>query len=78
VLTLHVWPDEDALYLRLLNASDHPTIATVGSAALRLGSATRCDILGAPSGDLMVEDDAVAVPMEPRSLATVRVHLRRT
>ena len=36
VLTLHIWPRETAVYLRLLNASDATATATVGSGAFRI------------------------------------------
>ncbi len=78
VLTLHIWSEGDAVFLRLLNASDEHTTATVGSSALRLENAASCDILGASPADLTVEDGAVAIPMGPRALATLRMQLRQT
>lgn len=77
VLTLHVWRDEDALCLRLLNASDGPVSAMVGSAVLRITSASRCDLFGVASEELALEDDAVVIDMDPRSMATLRLRVRR-
>lgn len=75
VLTLRVWPDRGDVCLKLLNASDDVVSATVGSGALRLSSAVRCDVLGAPLKNLGVEGDAIRLPMAPRGLATSRMSL---
>lgn len=78
VLTLHVWPHDEAVYIRLLNASDEAVTTTVESGALRIVSATRCDSLATPREDMELRNyDSVVIPMEPRMLATVRLLLQR-
>jgi hypothetical protein len=76
VLTLHVWPEDGDVHLRLLNASDEALMATVGSGVLRIAGARRCGLLGAPESALEVgSDGSIAVRIEPRRIATVRLTL---
>lgn len=75
VLTLHIWHDASNVCVRLLNASDRHVSAKIGSGTLRLTSATRCDLLGAPLEELNVERDAAAITMQPRAFAMVRMTL---
>jgi hypothetical protein len=73
VLTLRIWAEADQLLLRLLNASDGPVEAMVGSGLLRIGGAERCDLFGDAPEALAVVDGAVRATLAPRGLATVRL-----
>jgi hypothetical protein len=73
VLTLRIWAEADQLLLRLLNASDAPVEAMVGSGLLRIGGAERCDLFGDAPEALAVGDGAVRATLAPRGLATVRL-----
>lgn len=79
VLTLHLWPHEGAVYVRLLNASDAAATATVGSGAFRIVRAARCDSLGSAIEELDPGQDAqVTISLESRMLATIRLELQPT
>lgn len=73
VLTLHVKPaaDGSGLIVRLLNASDRPQTAVIGSAQLRIAAAQRCDLLGEQKDEAAVRDGKVSVPLDARGLATI-------
>ncbi len=78
VLSLHIWPDSaaaEAVYVRLLNASEQPTTAVLSSGVLQIAEAFHCDLLGAPKEGVMLRDGAVTFVMEPRALATLRLVL---
>ena len=77
VLTLHIWPDDDGLCLRLLNASDAPIIARVASDVLRITAASRCDLFGSPRESVQVKDGVVAVMIDPRRIAVLRLAVAR-
>jgi alpha-mannosidase len=75
VLTLHVLPDGAALCLRLLNASDAPATATVGSGLLQIVGAARSDLLGSSAEELATDRGAVTVAMAPREMVALRLSL---
>ncbi len=59
ILVLHmapcwVWGDGEGILLRLLNASDQPQRALIGSGLLRLEAADCCDLFGVPRQALPV------------------------
>jgi alpha-mannosidase len=79
ILPLHMAPswaygDGDGILLRLLNASDRPQRALIGSGLLRLHAAERCDLFGVPQQALPVVDGQVIVALPPRHLLTLRLH----
>ncbi len=73
VLPLHVKEANDhaGVIVRLLNASDQPQTATIGSALLTIKSAQQCDLLENPLGDLMVENGSVSLEIAARRVAEV-------
>jgi hypothetical protein len=75
VLTLHVKPAEQSpgLIVRLLNASDEPQSAAIGSGVLRIVGAQACTLLEQPVAELTVKDGAVSVDLPPRRTATLRL-----
>lgn len=77
VLTLRVKPAADGrgVVLRLLNASDAPATARVGSALLHIDAAERCDLLEQPLEALAVVQGAVTLDLPPRGLACLRLAL---
>ncbi len=75
VLTLHVLPDAETLCLRLLNASDAPATATVGSAILRITGATRSDLLESSVEDLAIDHGVVKLALGPREMAALRLSI---
>jgi hypothetical protein len=77
VLTLHILPDGATLRLRLLNASDAPATATVGSGLLQIVGAARSALLGASAEELATDRGLVTVAMGPREMVAVRLSLRR-
>lgn len=74
VLTLHLKPtDEGGMLVRLLNASDAPQIARIGSGLVAIAAAQRCDLFGQPVEDLRVEGGSVEVELASRQVTTVRL-----
>ncbi len=73
VLTLHVKAasDRSGMIVRLLNASDQPQTAAIGSALLQITGAQRCDLLENRLGDLPVENGAVSLEIPARRVAAV-------
>ncbi|GAB2772972.1 alpha-mannosidase [Terrabacter koreensis] len=67
--------DDTAVEVRLLNSSDDPTAAELGSPAVPVRSASQVDGLGRPSDELDVEDGILRIPMRPWQIATVKVDL---
>ena len=78
VLTLHVKPadDGDGVIVRLLNASDQPQRATVGSAIMQIVSAAACDLFGVPQVDLIVSDGQVMVELQPRQVQVLKLEMQ--
>lgn len=78
VVTLHIWADDEALNVRLLNASDEAVTTTLGSELLRVDSATRCSSLGEPEAELEVKNDhSVELSIEPRMVTTISLRVSR-
>jgi hypothetical protein len=77
VLTVHVLPDGATLRLRLLNASDAPATATVGSSLLRIVGAARSDLLGSSAEELATDRGLVTVAMGSREMVALCLSLRR-
>lgn len=77
VMTLHVKPAVDGgIVVRLLNASDAPRRAEIGSALLRILGAVLCDLFDQPNGgEVAMYDGAVAVEMAPRQLIVLRLQV---
>jgi alpha-mannosidase len=82
VLPLHMLPASwanpgapDGILLRLVNASDAPQTARIGSGLLQISAAERCDVFGAVIEELSIEAGAIAVAMPPRGLAVVRLRV---
>jgi alpha-mannosidase len=75
VLTLRIKPtsEGDGLIVRLLNASNQPTTARVGSGLLHIRAAERCDLLEHPLEPIPVEAGGFAIDLPARSLGSVRV-----
>ncbi|MEI6520507.1 MAG: hypothetical protein WCO98_10805, partial [bacterium] len=80
VLTLHAMPSswanpqsEDGILLRMVNASDTPQTAAIGSGLLKIESAELCDIFGNATGNLAVKDGTVNIEMLPRGIVVVRL-----
>jgi len=79
VLTQHVLPaawsgaGEEGILLRLMNTSDEPQTATIGSGILKIIAAARCDGLGQAVADLEVADGTVCLELGPREQASVRL-----
>lgn len=83
VLVLHIKPAGDvgaaagSVLVRLLNASDQPQPATLGSALLRIVAAQECDLFANPVAELPVTQGQVTVTLAPRQVKVVRLALRR-
>ena len=74
VLTLRVLPDgQDGVLIRLLNASDSPQLAVIGSQLLKIAAANICDVFGQATGELSVTNGSVSVEIEARRVCVVRL-----
>jgi hypothetical protein len=80
ILTLHAMPSSwanpqspDGILMRMVNASDTPQTAKIGSSLLKIESAEICDIFGNVTGDLAVKDGDVNIEMLPRGIVVVRL-----
>jgi len=60
-----------ALLLRLLNTSDTPTTARIGSADLRIRSARQANLLEQPGDPVVVEAGHVRIDLGPRAIGSV-------
>ncbi|MBS3933163.1 MAG: hypothetical protein KGZ35_02315 [Truepera sp.] len=68
----HGW----CLSVRLLNASDAPQTAVIGSGWLELTGATRCDLLGRPQAALELHNGRVSCELEARRAAVIKLQVR--
>jgi len=77
VLTLHVKPasDGNGVVVRLLNASDAPQRAVIGSGLLRIDSAAVCDLFESARDPLTVTDGRVELDLAPRRVKVVRLSI---
>ncbi len=67
---------DTAVEVRVVNMSDQPTVAVLGSDAVPVHEAAVVDgrgTLGTPSSELDVADGRVRVPLRPWEIAAVRV-----
>jgi alpha-mannosidase len=84
IITLQVLPGwaqgdsaDQAMFVRLLNASNEPQTAVMGSALLRITAAHHCDLFGTPVNVLRVSAGSVHMEMEPRRVAVLRLEVNR-
>jgi hypothetical protein len=77
ILTLGIAPSDhgEGVVLHLLNSSDAPVTAEIGSGLLQIRSAQRCDLLEHPLEELPLRGDALAVELPPRRVACLRLDL---
>jgi hypothetical protein len=61
------------LIVRLLNASDRPITARLGSGLLRIRAAERCDLLEHAVEPIKVESGSIVIDLPPRGLASLRL-----
>lgn len=74
VIPLHVKPGADGtIVVRLLNASDEPQQAVIGSGIIQIGGAQMLDLFEQPAGEIAVTDGKVTVSLAPRAVAAVAV-----
>ena len=64
------------LSVRLLNASDAPQRAVIGSGWLELTGATRCDLLGRPQAALELHSGRVSCELAARRAAVIKLQVR--
>lgn len=77
VFTLHVLPDgQGGVLIRLLNASDSPQHAVIGSQLLKIVAANICDVFGQATGELSVTNGVVSVEIEARRVCVVRLDVQ--
>ncbi len=77
ILTLHTLPDgQGGLLIRLLNASDNPQQAVIGSGLLKIRTAEVCDLFGQPTQDLTVSNGTITVEIEPRRTSVIRLDVQ--
>jgi hypothetical protein len=60
--------------LYLLNASDAPQQATIGSGLLKIGAARRCNLFGEKIEEMTVRGGEVAPELSPRRVTAVLLH----
>jgi hypothetical protein len=79
VLTQQVLPagwagaGESGILLRLVNASDQPQAADVGSGILHIAKAFACDLFGEEQETLLVDNGTARVELAPRQQMTIRL-----
>jgi hypothetical protein len=79
VLTQQVLPagwagaGESGILLRLVNASDQPQAADVGSGILHIAEAFACDLFGEEQETLLVDNGTARVELAPRQQMTIRL-----
>ncbi len=75
VLVLRLKPAAtgEGVAVRLLNASDSPATARIGSALLTIRAAVRCDLVERPQAPLPVVAGAVVLDLPPRGLAVLHL-----
>ncbi len=66
---------DTAVEVRVVNMSDQPTVAVLGSDALPVHEATLVDGLGTVGSQLDVADGRVRVPLRPWEIAAVRLDI---
>lgn len=78
--SLHVLPStwtgagkRGGVLLRLVNASDAPRTARIGSGILELHAAMRCDLFGKEVARLNVSEGTAEVDLAPREQVTVNL-----
>jgi alpha-mannosidase len=77
VLCLHTKPAKNGQgwIIRLLNASDQPQTAQLGSALLKIKAARRCGLFEEPVEELVVNKETVSVEIPARRLAVVHLEV---
>ncbi|MCS7220843.1 MAG: hypothetical protein RML36_13910 [Anaerolineae bacterium] len=77
VMVLSLRPVADGgIAVRLLNASDIPQRAEIGSALLHIVDATLCDLFDQPSGgEATLHDGTVVVEMDPRQIVVLKLQV---
>jgi alpha-mannosidase len=77
VIALHIKRSEDGkgVIVRLLNTSDRPQTAAVGSGLLRINKAGRCDLLGQVGDALPVSGGRVSIDIPARRVSVVYLEL---
>ncbi|GAA2739932.1 hypothetical protein GCM10009868_00060 [Terrabacter aerolatus] len=66
---------DTAVEVRVVNLSDRPTVAVLGSGAAPVGAGVVVDGLGRPGDPLEATDGRVRVPLRPWKIAAVRVEI---
>ena len=69
----HASGRESALTLRLLNASDSPQSAAIGSGALKIQAASECDFFGKPLHGLALQGGDVRLEIPARRTAVIQI-----
>ena len=77
ILTIHVKAAEDAsgIVVRLLNASDSPQTARIGSGLLTITESQACDLLEAKQSELSVANGTVSLDIPARRIAVVHLKI---
>ncbi len=80
VLVLDVLPgwaqndtERDAVYVRLLNASDESQNTMIGSGLLKISAAQQCDLFGNSGDAIPVKDGSLSLSLSPRQLTVIRL-----